>query len=179
QREEDVFIFVTEATKQDMDLVGKRTWLATFLVFHALVSSGGSIQYSDLRLNQFWELLVKLNIDHDNSYQEMYERTRKAIDYYNDWINDTWDKEKYVKGGLFYKTARILKHLEIEKNYYIQWRMKTIKIKSKAYEAARKRFERLAKGQVKGSMTDYNEKRSTDKQEKIEQIKQLVQENPN
>src|SRR5690606_2681117 len=49
QREEDVFIFVTEATKQDMDLVGKRTWLATFLVFHALVSSGGSIQYSDLR----------------------------------------------------------------------------------------------------------------------------------
>lgn len=35
---------------------------------------------------------------------------------------------------------RMLELMEIQEDHYLQWKMKTIKIKSQKYEAARKRF---------------------------------------
>lgn len=170
-REEDIFIFVREAVKQGLNIVGKRTWLATILRFHALVSSGGDSVYAQKRFIQFWNLLTELKVDCDNSFEEMEERSDMAQKYYDDWVNDKWDKSKYKQGGLFYKNATLLDELGIRDNYYIQWKMNTIKIKNKPYEAARKRFERLEQGKVQGTAEEYNARRKEESVNNVNFIK--------
>ncbi|WP_242230521.1 hypothetical protein [Bacillus cereus group sp. BfR-BA-01491] len=177
-REEDIFIFVKEAVKQDLNIIGKRTWLATILCFHALVSSDGDRNYAHKRLVQFWNLLVELKTDYDNSFEEMENRCEMAEKYYTDWVNGTWDKAKYSNGGLFYKNKTMLDKLGITDNYYIQWKMNTIKIKNNKYEAARKRFERLEKGQVQGTMEEYNERRKDKKEDKIWLLQKAMEQYP-
>lgn len=174
QREEDIFIFVHEQNKRKESYIGIRNWMALVLRFHAIVSSGGDIDYAR---NRVLELCDEMDMT-DTSVAEILRRSQPAETYYEEWLNDTWDKKKYVRGGLFYTNKRILELMDIQDDYYLQWKMKTIKIKNKKYEAARKHFERLEKGQIKGSMQDYNERRADQKEDKLEQLRQLLAENP-
>lgn len=177
-REEDIFIFTREAVKKGYDIVGKRTWLSTVLCFHALVSSGGDASYAHKRFLEFWNLLTELKIDYDNSFEEMEQRVQMATKYYDDWVNDTWDKEKYVCGGLFYKNITMLEYLGIVEDYYLQWKMNTIKIRNKKYDAARKHFERLESGQIQGTMAEYNERRKQDKEHLLDMLRRHLEKNP-
>jgi hypothetical protein len=174
QREEDIFIFVRVQNERGQSYIGIRNWLALVLYFHSLVSSDGDSEYARGRV---LDLCNEMNMD-ETSEDEILRRSRLAERYYKQWVNDSWDRNKYVRGGLFYTNARMLELMNIKEDYYLQWQMKTIKIKNKEYEAARKRFERLAKGETKGSMEQYNERRKKDVESKIDELRASLEENP-
>lgn len=170
QRETDIFTFVRIQNKRGISYVGIRNWLALVLRFHALVSSNGDTKYAHERVI---ELCNEMNMI-ETSEEEILRRSALAERYYNEWINDTWDRNKYVQGGLFYSNATLIDILKIENDYYIQWKMKTIKIKSKEYEAARKHYERLEKGQIQGTMEEYNELRNNKVENLLKEVQRLL-----
>lgn len=174
-REEDMFIFVMEQNQRGNSYIGIRNWLALVLRFHALVSTNGDTEYARERVLQLCSIMDMT----ETTVEEILRRSEGAERYFDDWVNDTWDKNKYMRGGLFYTNARMLDLMNIKEDYYVQWKMKTIKIKNKKYDAARKRFERLAKGQVKGTMEQYNEQRKEAKEDKLWQLKEAIKRHPN
>lgn len=165
QRVEDIFIFVQEQDRRGISYIGMRNWLALIVRFHALVQERGNKEYA---LNKVLQLCSIMDMT-ETTEEEIVRRSAGAEKYYDEWVNDTWDKSKYKRGGLFYTNLRMLELMNIKEDYYIQWKMKTIKFCNNKYEAARKRFERLASGQVKGTMAEYNQERTDTKQAKIQQ----------
>jgi hypothetical protein len=174
QREEDIFTYVQILNERKESYIGKRNWLALVLRFHALVSTDGDYEYARDRVLELCEMMDMS----DTTEEEIMRRSGPAEKYYEDWINGTWDKTKYMRGGLFYTNARMLDLMEAKDDYYLQWKMKTIKIKNNKYEAARKHFERRSKGQVQGTMDEYIERRTEEKESKLEKLRQLLQNNP-
>lgn len=145
QREEDIFIYVSIQNQRKKSYVGIRNWLALVLRFHAIVASDGDKEYAEKRVLSLCNIMDMT----DTSVEEILRRSQPAERFYEEWINNTWDKDKYSRGGLFYTNKRMLELMNIQEDYYVQWKMKTIKIKNNKYDAARKRFERLEKGETK------------------------------
>ncbi|GAB6771952.1 hypothetical protein [Bacillus cereus] len=173
-REEDIFIFVQEQNKRGVTYIGIRHWMALVLRFHALVSSNGDKKYAKERVLQLCSIMDMT----ETNEEEILRRSEPSERYYDEWINDTWDKNKYMRGGLFYTNARMLELMNIKEDYYMQWKMHTIKVKTKKYDSERKRFERLEKGQTKGTMENYNQERKQKTGGQLELLKQLLEENP-
>ncbi|GCF72256.1 hypothetical protein BC2903_60750 [Bacillus cereus] len=174
QREEDIFTFVQVQNERKRSYVGIRNWLSLVLRFHSLVSTDGDIEYATKRVLDLCNIMDMT----ETSEEEILRRSKTAEGFYNEWINDTWNKEKYFRGGLFYTNSRMLELMDIKEDYYIQWKMKTIKVKTNKYESERKRFERLEKGQTKGTMEEYQERRKEAKNDKTERLKEVLEENP-
>lgn len=157
QREEDIFVFVRVQNERKNSYIGIRNWLALVLRFHALVSSDGDTEYARERVLQLCSIMDMT----ETTVEEILRRSEGAETYYEDWVNDTWDKNKYMRGGLFYTNARMLELMNIKEDYYLQWKMKTIKIKNKKYDAARKRFEKFAEEEAeKHTWEAYQERRN-------------------
>jgi len=180
QREEDIFVFVRVQNERKNSYIGIRNWLALVLRFHALVSSDGDTEYARERVLQLCSIMDMT----ETTVEEILRRSEGAQKYYEDWVNDTWDKNKYMRGGLFYTNARMLDLMNIKDDYFIQWKMKTIKIKNKAYEAARKRFEKFAEEEAeKHTWEAYqerrNEKLAEQKEDKLWQLKEAMKRMPN
>ena len=174
QREEDIFIYVSEKNRRGESYIGIRNWLCLVLRFHAITSSYGDLEYAKKRVLELISILDMSN----TTEEELLRRSEPAERFYKDWKDDTWDRNKYVRGGLFYKNQTMLEIMGCIDDYELQWKMKTIKIKTTKYEAARKRFERIRDGKVKGTIRDYNERRSIEKSNKLEQLKVHLEENP-
>jgi len=164
-REEDMFIFVMEQNQRGNSYIGIRHWLALVLRFHALVSTNGDTAYARERVLQLCSIMDMT----ETTTEEILRRSEGAETYFEDWVNNTWDKNKYMRGGLFYTNARMLDLMNIKEDYYLQWKMKTIKIKNKKYDTARKHFEALAKGKIKGTMAAYNQERTSSKVTRIQE----------
>lgn len=174
QREEDIFIYVNEKNRRGESYIGIRNWLCLVLRFHAIVSSEGDLEYAEKRV---LELVSILDMS-DTTEEELLRRSKTAERFYKEWKEDTWDRVKYHRGGLFYTNKNMLEIMKCTDDYEIQWKMKTIKLKTAKYEAERKRLERIRDGKIKGSMEEYNQKRVANKEEKLIQLKQLLKENP-
>lgn len=174
QREEDIFIYVSEKNRRGESYVGIRNWLCLVLRFHAIASSYGDLEYAKKRVLE----LISILDTSDTTEEELLRRSEPAERFYKEWQEDTWDRNKYVRGGLFYKNQTMLELMDCTEDYELQWKMKTIKVKNAKYEAARKRLERIRDGKIKGTMNNYNEKRSEAKTEKMERLKKIISENP-
>lgn len=142
-REEDLFIFVKTMNKRGnaQHYIGMRNWLCLVLRFHSLVSSEGDKIYAVERTKS----LIKLMDLSDTDENELMNRSDLAEKYYDEWINNTWDKEKYVRGGLFYTNKTMLELMKIEKDYEIQWKMKTIKSRTHKYKKETKKLREAEK----------------------------------
>lgn len=160
QRENDIFTFVTEQNRRGTPYHAKRNWLALVMCFHALVSSDGDKDYTQRRLRELLSIMDLTETSEDEITRRSFQT---AITYYEDWVNGTWDKEKYLQGGLFYRNKTMVNMMGIETDYYIQWKMKTIKIKNKAYEAARKRFEKYGEKEANNHTWEAYQERRTKK----------------
>ncbi len=181
QREEDIFTYVEVMNERGgLPKDTKRNWLALVLRFHALVSTNGDTKYAEERV----ESLCKIIDLTETSQDEILRRSKSADKYYDEWINDTWNREKYLRGGLFYTNARMLEIMDIKEDYYVQWRMKTIKILNKKYDAARKRFEKYQdeeeanKHTWEGYQNRRNEKIAVEKEDKLWQLKKTLENHP-
>jgi len=173
-REEDIFTFVHIQNERGISYIGIRNWLALVLRFHSLVSSGGDYEYAENRVVDLCSIMDMT----ETTEKEILRRSAPSEKHYEEWVTDTWDRDKYLRGGLFYTNARMLDLMEIKEDYYMQWKLKTIKIKHKKYEAARKRFERLASGQVKGTMEEYNKQRTEQKEDKLWLLQKAMEQYP-
>jgi hypothetical protein len=179
-RENDIFIFVQVQNERGKSYIGIRNWLALVLRFHAIVSSAGDYDYAQKRVI---ELCSTMDMS-DTSVDEILRRSKTAEKYYEDWKNGTWDKDKYFRGGLFYTNARMLELMDIIDDYYIQWKMNTIKFKNKEYEAARKRFEKSKSEEEANERTwnAYQVRRNTkiaeDKEDKLWSLKETMRSHP-
>lgn len=150
-REEDIFIFVKTLNerKDAKHYIGMRNWLALVLRFHALVSTNGNKEYALERVQS----LVKLMDLTETNANEIIRRSEPAEKYFNEWVQDTWDKTKYMRGGLFYTNKKMLEIMRIEKDYAIQWKMKTIKSRTHKYKEEIKKLK-AAKEQGKEIQLD-------------------------
>ncbi|MDA2158620.1 hypothetical protein ACQVT2_28020 [Bacillus paranthracis] len=150
-REEDIFIFVKTLNerKDAKHYIGMRNWLALVLRFHALVSTNGNKEYALERVQS----LVKLMDLTETNANEIIRRSEPAEKYFNEWVQDTWDKTKYMRGGLFYTNKKMLEIMRIEKDYEIQWKMKTIKSRTHKYKEEIKKLK-AAKEQGKEIQLD-------------------------
>ncbi|MGF7536548.1 helix-turn-helix domain-containing protein [Bacillus mexicanus] len=181
QREEDIFTYVMVMNERGgLPIKTKRNWLALILRFHALVSTNGDEKYAEKRVLDLCEILDLT----ETSEEEILRRSKPAEDFYFDWVSDTWDRNKYIRGGLFYTNARMLELMDIKEDYYVQWKMKTIKIKNNKYEAARKRFEKYSEEEAeKHTWEAYqerrNEKLAEQKEDKLWQLKEAMRRHPN
>lgn len=178
-REEDLFTFVRLQNERKASYIGMRNWLGLILRFHALVSSGGNEDYARNRVE---DLCDEMDMT-ETSVDEVLRRSSPAERYYKEWINDTWDRDKYVRGGLFYTNRRILELMNIEDDYYMQWQMKTIKIRDNKYEAARKRFEKFgAEESEKHTWEAYQERRNAklteEKEDKLWLLEKAIERHP-
>ncbi|WP_448163654.1 hypothetical protein [Bacillus mobilis] len=142
-REEDLFIFVKTMNERNKSqhYIGMRNWLCLVLRFHALVSSDGDKNYALERTKSLFKVLDMT----DTTEDELMRRSEKAEEYYDEWKNDTWDKDKYVQGGLFYKNRTMLSLMKIEKDFEIQWKMKTIKARTHKYKEEAKKLKAAEK----------------------------------
>ncbi|MGA9289296.1 MAG: winged helix-turn-helix domain-containing protein [Anaerobacillus sp.] len=175
-REEDVFVFVREMTKREKSLIGYRSWLSLFLSFHALVSSNGDSDYALNRVKELWEVLPDKR---ETSLDDLISRGwEQAVKYYNQWVDDTWDRNEYVQGGLFYKTETVLKKLNILDDYEIQYKMNVLKIRNKDYEAWRWRYRTYGKSESEHTWEKEVKRRTASKDEKIEKLKDAIKKNP-
>ena len=180
QREEDIFTYVRVMNDRGgLPIKTRRNWLALVLRFHALVSSDGDKKYAKKRVE---DLCKEMDLA-DTSEEEILRRSETAEKYYDEWINDTWNKEVYLRGGLFYTNARMLELMEIKEDYYVQWQMKTIKIKNNKYEAARKRFEKFGEEEAEQHTWEAyqerrNEKLAEEKEDKLWQLKKTLENHP-
>jgi hypothetical protein len=142
-RVDDIFTYVKvlkERENQSLFLKTRRNWLVLVAVFHKLVATNGDAVKA---YNTAVELWNEFDEQDDTTLDEIVRRGYdQAVEKYNDWVNDSWNKETYVQGGLFYNTKRLLELMEITEDYEMQYRFKTIKIRNKAYEAFKKRAER-------------------------------------
>jgi len=180
QREEDVFIFVDVQNERGISYIGIRNWLALVLRFHALVSTNGDTEYAENRVKALCEAMDMT----ETNEQEILRRSKPAETYYKEWIEDTWDRTKYLRGGLFYTNARMLELMNIKEDYYVQWKMKTIKIKNNKYEAARKRFEKYSEEEAANHTWEaYQERRNSklaeEKKDKHWRLKEAMELMPN
>src|SRR5699024_2335630 len=87
--------------------------------------------------------------------------------YYQDWMDNTWDKSKYLQGGLFYTNQKLVELLGIEDDYNMQTLLKSIKIRDKEYDKQRMRLKRDSV-----SRETYNRERQRNKQKAFELRKQ-------
>jgi len=179
QREEDIFIFVDVQNERGKSYIGIRNWLALVLRFHALVSSDNDTEYAEKRVKELCEIMDMT----ETSEEEILRRSLPAETYYKQWIEDTWDRNKYLRGGLFYTNARMLELMDAKEDYYIQWKMKTIKIKNAKYEAARKRFEKYGEEEaIKHTWEAFqerrNEKLTSAKADKLWQLEEALDRHP-
>ncbi|GEN35951.1 hypothetical protein [Aneurinibacillus danicus] len=172
ERENDIFRFVEERNRRNEPYYAKRNWLALVLRFHALVSSDGDINYAEQRVK---ELCTILDLA-DTSEEEILRRSKPAERFYEEWQNDTWNRERYTQGGLFYSNRRLLELMGIQDDYEMQVKLKTIKIRNKAYEAAKKRLEREAKGM--GTIDQYHARRVAEKESKLQQLRIAMETHP-
>lgn len=180
QREHDIFIFVSEQNKRGVPYHAKRNWLALVLAFHALASSEGDKDYAAQRVK---DLCYIMDLSETSEDEIIRRSVTPAIKYYEDWVNKTWDQEKYVQGGLFYKNQTMIELMGIKDDYYIQWKMKTIKIKNKAYEAARKRFEKFGVEEAENHTWESyqerrNEKLAEEKEDKLWLLQKALEKSP-
>ena len=159
QREEDIFIFVDVQNERGVSYIGIRNWLALVLRFHALVSTNGDTEYAEGRVKALCETMDMT----ETNEQEILRRSKPAETYYKEWIEDTWDRVKYLRGGLFYTNARMLELMNIKEDYYVQWKMKTIKVKNNKYEAARKRFEKFGEKEAENHTWEAYQEREKEK----------------
>lgn len=178
-REMDIFTFVRVQNERGISYVGLRNWLGLVLRFHSLVSSQGDKEYAK---EQVISLCSEMNME-ETSEQEILRRSGLAENYYDDWVNDTWNRDKYVQGGLFYTNRRMLELMDIKDDYYIQWKMKTIKIKDKKYDSARKRFEKFGGEADEHTWKAYqkrrNEKLLEEKEDKLWLLQKAMEKHPN
>lgn len=181
QREEDIITYVKVMNKRGgLPLDTKRNWLALVLRFHALVSTNGDKEYAEKRV---LDLCEEMDLK-ETSEEEILRRSEPAERFYFEWIEDTWDRTKYMRGGLFYTNARMLELMDIKEDYYVQWQMKTIKIKNNKYEAARKRFEKYSEKEAENHTWEAfqerrNEKLAKEKEDKLWQLKEAMKRHPN
>lgn len=115
--------------------------------------------------------------------EEILRRSLPAETYYKQWIEDTWDRNKYLRGGLFYTNSRMLELMDAKEDYYIQWKMKTIKIKNAKYEAYCKRFEKYGEKEADNHTWEAfqerrNEKLAGDKADKLWQLEEAMDRHP-
>lgn len=205
QREEDIFTYVRMWNERGNAkfYFGRRHWLCLVLRFHALVSSDDDKEYAS---NRVLELMSIMDLT-DTDETELLRRSAPAEEYYKKWKKGTWDKEKYVQGGLFYRNLTMLELMKIKDDYEIQMEMKTIKARthkykdfekmkhtmteeevnfaenaieeSKKYEAARKRIERHSVETAEKHTWDKElERRKAPKEAKLEQLRRIQEENP-
>ncbi|MGR5920994.1 hypothetical protein ACT7DD_15110 [Bacillus paranthracis] len=205
QREEDIFTYVRMWNERENPTfyVGRRNWLCLVLRFHALVSSEGDKEYA---LNRVLDLISIMDT-RDTDEEELLRRSELAEEYYKKWENDTWDKEKYVQGGLFYRNLTMLELMQIKDDYEMQMSMKTIKARthkykdfekmkhsmteeeinhaeiaieeSKKYDAARKRVLKYGVEKAENHTWDKEvERRKAPKEAKLEQLRKIQEENP-
>lgn len=205
QREEDIFTYVRMWNQRNESTfyIGRRHWLCLVLRFHALVSSEGNKEYA---LNRVLELISLMNLTETNE-KELLERSEPAERYYQEWKEGTWDKERYVQGGLFYRNLTMLELMKIKDDYEMQLSMKTIKARthkyknfekmkhtmteeevdyaenaieeSKKYDAARKRVEKFGVEEADNHTWDKElERRQDSKESKLEQLRKIQKENP-
>ncbi|BCC56673.1 winged helix-turn-helix domain-containing protein [Bacillus cereus] len=178
-REEDIFIFVQEQNERGVTYIGIRNWLALVLRFHSLVSTNGDTKYAKERVLQLCSIMDMT----ETTVEEILRRSEPSERYYDEWVNDTWDKNKYMRGGLFYTNARMLDLMNIKEDYEMQWKMKTIKIVNKKYTAARKRFEKFGVKEADNHTWEaYQERRNEEievkKDDKLEQLKEAIKKHP-
>ncbi|XIH11277.1 hypothetical protein C1N87_33305 (plasmid) [Priestia aryabhattai] len=176
QREEDIFIFVDVQNERGISYIGIRNWLALVLRFHALVSTNGDTEYAENRVKSLCETMDMT----ETTEKEILRRSKPAETYYKEWIEDTWDRVKYLRGGLFYTNARMLELMNIKEDYYVQWKMKTIKVKNNKYEAARKRFEKYSEEEAANHTWEAyqerrNEKITEEKEDKLWMLKKALE----
>lgn len=179
QREEDIFIFVDVQNERGISYIGIRNWLALVLRFHALVSTNGDTEYAEGRVKALCETMDMT----ETNEQEILRRSKPAETYYKEWVEDTWDRVKYLRGGLFYTNARMLELMNIKEDYYVQWKMKTIKVKNNKYEAARKRFEKYSEEEAANHTWEaYQERRNANinekKQDDLWELRQAIERHP-
>ena len=141
-RVDDVFTYVRVMKERNQPLAAeaKRNWLVYLAVFHKLVATNGDTVASYNVAVSLWDEFADKT---DTTLEEIIRRGYdSAVEAYNQWVNDTWDKTKYVQGGAFYNTRRLLEIMGITEDYEMQYKFKTIKIRNKPYEAYKKRVER-------------------------------------
>jgi len=174
QRAEDIFTYVRVQNERNVSYIGIRNWLALVLRFHTLVYSDGDKKLAAQRVR---DLCLDMVME-ETSEDDILRRSNLAEQYYDEWVNDTWNREKYVRGGLFYTNRRMLELMDVKEDYYMQWKLKTIKIKDNKYEAKRKHFERLEKGQIHSNMNEYNKVRKIKKYDKIQMLEETIESSP-
>jgi len=179
QREEDIFIYVQVQNERGNSYIGIRNWLALVLRFHALVSTNGDVKYAEKRVKSLCSTMDMT----ETTEEEILRRSNPAETYYKQWIEDNWDRAKYLRGGLFYTNSRMLDLMDAKEDYYLQWKMKTIKIKNAKYEAARKRFEKFGEGEAdKHTWEAYQERRNSklaeEKKDKHWQLREAMKRLP-
>ncbi|MBY0213874.1 hypothetical protein, partial [Priestia aryabhattai] len=132
-RVDDFFTYVKICKERKIPMVAKRNWLAMLVSFHTLVATNGNSSKALEKVIQLWDIIPDKS---ETSLEEIVRRGHNyAVEKYNDWVNDTWDRTEYVQGGLFYNTRRLLELMGIKEAYDIQYKLKTIKIRNKEYEA--------------------------------------------
>lgn len=169
-RIDDIFTYVSIKNKRNESYIGIRNKLCLILRFHVLVVTNGDKEQAIKKVKDLIQILDMT----DTTEEELLRRSELAEKYYEDWINDTWNKEKYIHGGLFYSNERLCKLLRIENDYDMQFQLKTIKVKNKEYEKYRKSMERRKAGVQ--SREEYENKRKQQKYELILRVKELKKE---
>ncbi|MBA2176880.1 hypothetical protein H0266_18530 [Halobacillus locisalis] len=162
RRQEDIFTYVQIKNQRQESYVGIRNWLCLVLRFHALVASKGDFDYA---LNQTQKLIDTMDLKGSNSsekttYKELMKRSKYADKYYQEWVNNDWNRAQYVRGGLFYSNERLVKIMNIENDFEMQFQMKTIKLITKEYTRLRKEKERRNKGML--SQQEYTTKKRSE-----------------
>jgi hypothetical protein len=173
-RLDDLFTYVKVCKDRGIPLTAKRNWLALVVAFYSLVGTNGDSEVAQQKVIELWDMLPNQN---DTSLGEIMRRGyEEAVKVYNDWIEGTWDKSKYVQPGLFYNTSTLLNIMGIKEDYAFQHKMKTIKRRNKEYEAFRKRVERRAKGVEEREV--YLKKEREQTEDKLHQLRILLERNP-
>lgn len=174
QRADDIYTYVRIQNDRNISYIGIRNWLALVMRFHTLVYSDGDKNLATQRVR---DLCSEMVMD-ETTEHEILMRSELAEKYYIEWINDTWNRDVYIRGGLFYTNRRMLELMNAKEDYYLQWKMKTIKIKNHKYEAKRKHYERLEKGQIQGNMQQYNLRRKQQRVESSSLLQQMIENYP-
>lgn len=159
-RIDDIFTYVDIFKERGIPLIAKRNWLALLVAFHTLIATNGDGKKAYENVVALWDKFP------DQSETDLEEIVRRgydeAVKKYNDWVNDTWDRETYVQGGLFYTNKRLLEIMGISKAYDIQLKLSTIKIRNKEYEAYRKRVEKYGEEEAENHTWEaYQQRRNT------------------
>lgn len=180
-RVQDIFTYVNLFKEKKAQMHAKRNWLAMVVAFHVLVATNGDSQKAYNKVVELWDALPDQN---ETTLEEILRRGYQyAVEKYNEWVTGTWDRKKYVFGGLFYNNKRLLELLGITKAYDVQLKLKTIKIRNKEYEAYKWRVQKYGEEEAENHTWEKEVERRKEKgrektEDKLWQLEQAIKRHP-